>query len=188
MILDIRRSGSGGNGAWAGQEWETSIPAMKTNNKPYAYYHLPMLSPTTALLNAYRKASRMPEVLNHEDIKEAASGIARGEVDLNDLASCASKHWQVFREQYIKDLPAIAVNIGRAFVEAANAVGGLPIFLCAEEYLSHFDAQDQGLQDERYCHRYSIAHLVTANLQSAPSGVHVHHIHLRIGLKQRGDS
>ena len=65
--------------------------------------------------------------------------------------------------------------------DAGNAMGGLPILLCAEEYCPDFNIQAQAVQDEFYCHRYTAASLIAADFEAEKLGVGLKVSHLRLG-------
>ena len=186
MMLDVRRNGSGGSGSWGPREFGTIIPnALSTL---YSYHHLPQLAPSTELLSDYRKAMKLPETLDSLEIKGTTERIQHGTPGFGDVVSYAWKHWQVFRARYLSELSDIALRTGRAFIEAANAIGGLPIFLCAEECCPDFESESQAVQDEHYCHRYTLCSVLANHMQAARPGTGVRFLSLRIGAGCREES
>jgi len=96
------------------------------------------------------------------------------------LELLAEKHmpWREFRRRYADELTAAAVGGACAFVEAAAAHGGLTVFLCSEADQPDFDALPADQQDVHYCHRFTLARRVAAELKNAWLGVTVQLVHL----------
>ena len=92
----------------------------------------------------------------------------------------AWKHWQIFSAEY-RQINTDAITIGRAFVEAAEYVDGIAIFLCAEEHEPSFDDKHQQEQDEVCCHRYTFTTLVARAVKEAFPTVRVERWCLRLG-------
>ena len=180
ILVDARRSGSGGNGAWGPLEFSTKIPGMMKNGQSYSFHHLPLLAPTLDLLASYRKANRIEASLKPDEIEMYATGLSDGSIRDDDVPEYAWKHWQIFKASYKRDLTPAAILAARAFAEAASASGGIGIFLCAEEFLPGFDEASASEQDEFYCHRYTLAAAVARSIVGNVPKVAVerHSLHL----------
>ncbi len=181
-LVDVRRNGMGGNGSWGPLEFASLIPQMMSKRRSYSFYHIPLLSPEKRLLEKYHKASKLNSPLDLQGIHEIKQQLERQEVSFNkNIPEFAWQHWQIFQTEYKRAIPKLAIDVGRAFVEAAKTVQGIAVFLCAEEHLPDFDNADQRLQDDRYCHRYTLASLIAKSLsESFPSAVIELHC-LRLG-------
>lgn len=86
--------------------------------------------------------------------------------------------WPQFRDRYVSELPAMALETARALVEGACTGGGLAVFLCAEAYHPEFDSLSPPGQEEFYCHRFTLARCVAARLREAYPDVVVKAVHL----------
>jgi hypothetical protein len=174
-ILDVRRAGVGGQGSWSPLEFASVVP--ETVREPYSFFHLPSLAPTLKLLQDYRKSRKLPN-LTDTDIAGAVSAVGCGD----DPGAAAWKHWQVFREKYRKEIQSDPHSTAAAvaFVEVAQAAGGLAIFVCAEEFEEDFDCQSQDRQDEVYCHRYTLAAAVSRSLRQRYPGCEVTRVDLSL--------
>lgn len=78
ILVDARRSGSGGNGAWGPLEFLTTIPGIMKIGQSYSFHHLPLLAPTLDLLASYRKANRIEASLKPDEIEMYATGLSDG--------------------------------------------------------------------------------------------------------------
>ena len=158
-LIDIRRSGAGGMGAWGPLELGSQVPRCLSH--PYAFTHLPILAPSVELLESWRRAMKLPG-LDAKGIDESLRLLRRNRSP--DPASW--RHWQVFRESYLLELQKNnAVAIARAFTENAQACeGGLAVFLCAEQLDPDFDSASGQRQDDVYCHRFTLAAAVARSL------------------------
>lgn len=136
-LIDTRRDGTGAQSSWSPREFATIIPAMV--RKPMEFLHLPAAAPSIGLLDEDRKARKAGKVLP----------------------------WQEFKRQYDTALTNESVDVVRAYVEAAAAVGGMAIILCAEPYCPDFDALAQEHQEEYYCHRFTLAQRVVQSILAA---------------------
>jgi hypothetical protein len=72
--------------------------------------------------------------------------------------------WQDFRMRYDAELSAGGVRVAAAFVESASTRGGLAVMVCAERDAEDFDSLSQPEQDNLYCHRFTLARRVLAEL------------------------
>lgn len=72
--------------------------------------------------------------------------------------------WRSFRDRYRAELTADALDVGQAFVEAAAAVGGLAVLLCAEQHRPDFEDLSPSEQDANYCHRFTLANALADRL------------------------
>lgn len=170
-ILDVRRDGCGAQGCWSPEHFATQIPALMSpeTRSTYGYVHLPIAAPTAELLTNWRKARKIHAP--GEDIEVAVM-----QARLGDTVSAHAhmwRHWQVFREAYVRQLPPNAVAAVRAFVEAARTNDGLAILVCAEPHADGFDAMTQAEQDDLYCHRYTLATAVVRSLQKDKASLEV---------------
>lgn len=159
-LIDTRRDGTGAQSSWSPREFATIIPAMV--RKPLEFLHLPAAAPSIGLLDNDRKARKSGKVLP----------------------------WQEFRRQYYDALTNEAVDVVRAYVEAAAAAGGMAIILCAEPYCPDFDALSQERQDELYCHRFTLAKRVAQAILTARGGmVNVRMVNLELSdFVKRGNA
>jgi hypothetical protein len=107
--------------------------------------------------------------------------VASGKVAVEDLPLGAAKHWQVFRAAYATELSDKATLVARAFVEAAAAVSGVALFLCAEESIPEFDSLNQAGQDEVYCHRFTLAAPVARSLSRDFPSARIERLSLKLG-------
>ena len=181
ILVDARRSGSGGNGAWGPLEFSTKIPGMMNNGQSYSFHHLPLLAPALDLLASYRKANRIEASLKPDEIEMYATGLSDGSIRDDDVPEYAWKHWQIFKVSYKRDLTPAAILAARAFAEAASVSGGIGIFLCAEEFLPGFDEASASEQDEFYCHRYTLAAAVARSIANDDRKVAVERNSLHLG-------
>ena len=150
-LIDTRRDGTGAQSSWSPREFASIIPAMV--RKPLEFLHLPAVAPSIGLLDEDRKARKAGNVLP----------------------------WQEFKRQYDTGLTNESVDVVRAYVEAAAAVGGMAIILCAEPYCPDFDALSQEHQEELYCHRFTLAKRVSQAILSARCGkVNVRMVNLEL--------
>jgi hypothetical protein len=188
ILIDIRRDGVGANSAWGPLEFGTIVPSEVTS--PYSFHHLPVAAPTVDLLKSFKKSMRTararakdglaPLVLEPNEIKKYSEQLAKGVP--TDVPDYGWQHWQIFRARYSRELDPTAVQAARAFVEAASVVGGVAIFLCAEEYRPSFDQDSQADQDEYYCHRYTLAKEIAKSLHSDFSGDQILQRSYRMGV------
>lgn len=88
--------------------------------------------------------------------------------------------WQEFASRYRDELPSQAVWATRAFSEAAHVAGGLAVLLCAEPRLAGFNHHPQHVQDEHYCHRYTLAHAVADAITAEIPALQVELVELSI--------
>ena len=174
-LVDIRRAGVGGQGCWSPLEFASVVP--ETIREPYSFFHLPSVAPSVELLSNYRKSRKLPG-LSETEIAHAVSEVQAG----RDPGIEAWKHWQVFREKYLMEVQSDphAVLAALAFVEASQAIGGLPIFLCAEEFVEDFDSNFQGHQDDTYCHRYTLSAAICRSVRKRHPGCKVTRIDLSL--------
>ena len=179
FLLDVRRAGVGGQGSWSPLELATIVPAELS--EAYSFFHLPSLAPSVVLLQAYRKSRKLP-ALSEADIVATVSKVRQG-IDPGDAAW---KHWQVFREKYRIEIEAEKHSLltAAAFIEAAQAAGGLAIFMCAEQFRQDFDSLSQSQQDDVYCHRYTLAAAACRLLQQRHPGCSVTRIDLSLEVSE----
>lgn len=105
-----------------------------------------------------------------------------------DIPEYGWKHWQIFRACYLRDLSQPAILTVRAFVEGASSMGGMCIFLCAEEHLSGFDGASQTEQDEFYCHRYTAAAAIARCIMADTPNLVIERHSLRLGAQPDVDT
>ena len=86
--------------------------------------------------------------------------------------------WQSFRDQYVNGLLEEALEVARAFVEAATAANGLAIFLCAEDEQPEFDQLPPAEQNDHFCHRFALTRQLAHRLKQAWPDVQIKRIHL----------
>lgn len=180
-LIDVRRNGMGGSGSWGPLEFSSLIPQMMSKRHSYSFYHMPLLAPEKALLEKYHKASKIDSTLDLQGIHEIKQRLEGQEVNYNKIPEFAWQHWQVFQTEYKRAISQLAIDVGRAFVEAAKNIEGMAVFLCAEEHLPDFDNADQRLQDDRYCHRYTLASLIAKSLKESFSSSVIELHCLRLG-------
>lgn len=93
--------------------------------------------------------------------------------------------WRDMRDRYNAELTPDAVDVARAFVEAAAHAKGLAVFLCAEADTADFDALPLAEQNACYCHRFALAQRVAARLREAHAGLTVRLVCLDMGAEPR---
>jgi hypothetical protein len=179
-LVDIRRNGVGGSGSWSPAEFATIIPERleEAGIKQYSFHHLPQAAPSLDLLGAWRRASQQSARLVDKEIDTAVQQVIRGD----EPVPTAWRHWQVFKARYSRETaesPAIAA--GRAFVEAARDVGGIAIFLCAEERRAQFDSLSPQEQDGCYCHRFTLARQIARSIRRDFPDAKIHRVDLSVG-------
>ena len=135
-VIDVRRSGCGGQGAWGPDEFQNTIPdKMKLyTTHPYSYRHLPVVAPERQLLQTSRSVYRNQELkaklyrtTTIDQIVQVARLVEAGETVRNPDYYL---FWQVFSAYYKRSiLQNDKINIPLAFVEYVAAMGGWP-FLC----------------------------------------------------------
>ncbi len=188
-LVDVRRTGIGGQGSWGPNEFANLIPnIMKERNKnhpPYSYIHLPIVAPENELLVAWRTARKQLKDdkdkiafynrITPEKIAHLVKRIETGQpVEPENYLL-----WQVFKAHYKRYLSQEnRLNIAVAFVEATASRDGIVIFLCAEEYQPDFLQRTQEDQDQSYCHRYTLATQVAKQLASPEHSIKIHHFDL----------
>lgn len=181
-LIDIRRNGMGGNGSWGPLEFASLIPQMMSKSHSYSFFHIPILAPEKRLLEQYRKASKLSSSLDSQGIDEIKQRLEQQGMAYNkNIPEFAWQHWQVFQSQYTQGMTKTAIEVGRAFVEASRTIQGIAIFVCAEEHLPDFDGADQKLQDDRYCHRYTLASLIVKSLRESFPSEEIELVCLRLG-------
>tara|TARA_R110000787_G_scaffold9886_3_gene34183 strand:+ start:677 stop:1435 length:759 start_codon:yes stop_codon:yes gene_type:complete len=182
-VLDVRRTGMGGSGSW-GPEVFTALPQKLTGNDGFQFIHLPDAAPWRELLDRWRKATR--ENARSENIgnTEPPHGKLPVPADL-DHDDTRWRLWQVFAASYRKDILELAVQAVRAFIEATNFRGGLPVLLCTEPHAHDFDEADQDTQDDLCCHRFTLAKLVTRSINADLSNAEVERVDLDLGEQYR---
>jgi hypothetical protein len=99
-------------------------------------------------------------------------------IALLDEARKSGLRWREFRTRYLEELSLDSLDIARAFVEAAQASGGLAIFLCAEADRPDFDQLSEPEQEESYCHRFTLAKQVAHRCKDVHGAVVVKQVHL----------
>ena len=153
MLIDVRRTGIGGSGSWGPEEFATIIPGLlaAAGVSRYSFHHVPLFTPSRALLDKSKRAAKIDDNLSEEQIKDAVRTVESGE----EPQFAAWKHWEVYRAAYRRELSTTpAILAARAFVEAANEQGGIAVFLCAEERRDNFDEATRREQDNCHCHRF----------------------------------
>lgn len=180
MLVDVRRTGMGGNGAWGPQEFATIIPEhlRAAGVQEYSFHHVPLLAPSRRLLDAWKRAVKAHDNLSEDDIGIAVQKVLHGA----EPSGAAWKHWEVFRSAYSREMSrSDAILAGRAFVEAAREKGGLAIFLCAEERRHDFDACSREEQDACYCHRFTLAKAIARSIEEDFEDAEIRRVDVAVG-------
>ena len=180
-LVDVRRSGAGGQGSWGPNELTNTIPRlMGSRGKHFAYVHLPCAAPSPQLLERWWKATKSRAPLSPEEIAKAVEAIREG----RSPEFAAWRHWQVFKEGYLAELDETAVLAARAFAESAAAIGGTAVYLCAEAFAPGFDDSSQDAQDQTWCHRYTLSSRVAESLRQDCSGIPIRRVNLALDHAQ----
>ena len=176
LLVDTRRTGQGGRGSWGPLEFATLLPEkLGGANGRYSYLHMPCVAPLHEQLVKAREAANLP-ALNPHSLERSVHALHTGHVP----PPAAWANWKVFSTAYKQSLTATAVLAARAVVEGAQARGGLAIFLGAEPHLSGFDRCPPQLQDEHYCHRYTLATAVGRAIKQEYRWADIRCLHLAL--------
>jgi hypothetical protein len=141
----------GRQSSWSPREFASVIPELLGEGSIYAYCHLPCLAPRIQQLDDFRRDARTGG-------EQAA--------------------WRTFRDRYLAELAPEALAVGRAFVEAAAAVGGMAIFLCAEAHQPAWETLTEAEKDAHYCHRFTLAARLAAVMKAEYHDLRVKRVNL----------
>lgn len=136
FLIDTRRDGVGGMGSWSPKEFSSIIPD---------------------LIEQHYARSEKYEYIH-------LPGIAPT-IELRNKLRNEKLSWERFRDSYNSTLKEDSLDVITAFVESvATTQNSLPIIMCSEEHQPDFHHLTPELQDECYCHRFTLAKNIALRL------------------------